>query len=174
MNINQILIYIIMQDVQLGKVISILDLKRIDRLAADLKKIIKPLTVRYYRADLPVSLLIGGPKNPKKCAKGKANYVQMLWGDRRVLEFYGEDIRGNGHIFEENLGRKTDSVLETLAEHDMYTFSSWKRKNLGLRVLMAFIGEIDVFLGILILLSNPLLGIFCASFGAFLITLYTK
>jgi hypothetical protein len=163
-----------MQDVQLGKIISILDMDRIDKLAKDLGKAMGAVAVRYYKADLPVSLLMHGPTNPKKCKREKANYVQIFWRNRKVLEFYGKDIRGNGHVFEENLGRKTHEVLEILARNNMYTFRLWKERNIVLRSLMILFGTMDAFFGFLVSPINFFLGAICALFGVFLIVLYTK
>jgi len=164
-----------MQDVQMGKIISILDLDKIDELVTDLRKIAKPLTVGYYRASLPISLLLGGPKEEVKCERKKANYVQIFWAGRKILEFYGKDIRGNGHIFEENLGKEEyEEVLETLASHNMYTFKMWKKKNAGLRAFMIFFGSIDALLGLAVSLFNPAVGVICVLFGLFLIALYVK
>jgi hypothetical protein len=164
-----------MQDVQMGKIISILDLDKIDELVTDLRKVAKPLTVGYYRASLPISLLLGGPKDEVKCERKKANYVQIFWAGRKILEFYGKDIRGNGHIFEENLGKEEyKKVLETLADHNMYTFRMWKKKNIGLRALMILFGVVNTLLGLAVSFFNLALAIICVLFGLFLIALYVK
>ena len=159
----------------MGKIISILELDRIDELAADLRKVVKPLSVGYYRADLPPSLLLGGPKNAVKCKRENANYVQIFWAGRKILEFYGKDIRGNGHIFEENLGeREYGEILSILAKHNMYTFKMWKEKNKWLRAFMILLGAADAVLGISVSFTNIALGIICVLFGLFLIALYVK
>ena len=164
-----------MQDVQMGKIISILNLDRIDALVTDLRKIVKPVTIAYYRANLPISLLLRGPKNEVKCERERANYVQIFWAGRKMLEFYGKDIRGNGHIFEENLGEEEyEKILEVLANHNMYTFGMWKKKNVGMRAFMIFFGVIDALLGLAASLSNIALSVICVLFGLFLIALYVK
>ena len=164
-----------MQDVQMGKIISILNMNRIDALVNDLRKVVKPVTVGYYRAELPISLLLRGPRNEVKCEREKANYVQILWAGRKILEFYGKDIRGNGHIFEENLGKEEyGKILEALADHNMYTFRMWKEKNAGLRIFMILFGVVNTLLGLAVSSFNPALAIICVLFGLFLIALYVK
>lgn len=164
-----------MQDVQLGKIISILDKNKIERLASDLREKFKPITLRYYQSDLPPSLLLGGPKNARKSTKDKANYVQVFWGRKKMLEFYGKDIRGNGHIFDENLGKnELEDVLGILVRNNMYTFRTWKDKNLGLRAMMLLFGAIDLLLGAAVLALSWILGAAAIMFGLLLITLYIK
>lgn len=164
-----------MQDVQMGKVISILSVGRIERLVDDLRRWLKPIKIRYYHADLPISLLLGNPKNANACPKKKANYVQIFWRGKKILEFYGKDIRGNGHIFEDKLGdEQYTRVVEMLAKNNMYTFRSWKSKNPLLRFAMVLLGVVDLFAGLAVAQVSPVLGSTAVLFGLFLIILYVK
>jgi hypothetical protein len=164
-----------MQDVQMGKIISILNLDKIDSLVKDLRQKFRPMVIEYYRADLPVSLLLGGPANAKRVVREKANYVQIFHKNRKVLEFYGKDIRGNGIIWEENLEPvEYRRVLEILARNNFYTFRTWKEKNKGLRAFMMIMGVINLSLGLLLAPYYLFFSMACILFGLFLIALYIK
>jgi hypothetical protein len=164
-----------MQDVQMGRIISILDLGRINLLVKDLRQKLKPIVLEYYRAHLPVFLLLGGPTNAQRVTREKANYVQIFHKNRKILEFYGKDIRGNGIIWEENLEpAEYRRVLEILARNNFYTFRTWKEKNKGLRAFMILMGLIDLSLGLLLAPYYLFFSMACILFGLFLIALYIK
>ncbi len=127
---------------QLGVFISSFDPEKAGKAARAVARKVNG-RIGYYQSRIPLSTTLLTPRQGKRTDPSKANHVIVTAEGEKILELYGTRARASGRLY-----RNDPALVRILADHDVYTFESFKKRHPGVRDFMLFAGTALIILGL--------------------------